>query len=124
MGKRFLLTLTFLSTCLRGNDTIADLLRGKQVYISFITELELIGYPKITIEDEVSIHKLLASCHIISLDQPMKTQYVAVRRNYGIKLADAIVAASAITTNLPLLTADKGFSKIVELSVLLYEHQV
>ena len=37
------------------------------------------------------------------------------------KTADAIIAASAIYLNLPLVTADKGFKKIKELDLQLLE---
>ncbi|MCR5456443.1 MAG: PIN domain-containing protein [Bacteroidales bacterium] len=40
-----------------------------------------------------------------------------MRRTYGTKLPDAIVAATAIECNVPLITADKGFRKIKELQL-------
>jgi predicted nucleic acid-binding protein len=44
---------------------------------------------------------------------------IMVRRKYGTKLPDAIVAATAIENSVPLITADKGFSKIKELKLVL-----
>ena len=40
-------------------------------------------------------------------------------KKYKTKLPDAIVAASAIVNNLPLITADKGFNQIEELNLKL-----
>lgn len=39
----------------------------------------------------------------------------------GIKLPDAIIAATAIKNRVPLLTADKGFRQIAELDLILLE---
>jgi predicted nucleic acid-binding protein len=43
----------------------------------------------------------------------------AIRQNNKIKLPDAIIAATAMQYGLPLVTADKGFSKITNLDLLL-----
>ncbi|MBQ9620289.1 MAG: hypothetical protein IJR44_07350 [Neisseriaceae bacterium] len=39
----------------------------------------------------------------------------------GIKLPDAIIAATVIKNRVPLLTADKGFRQIAELDLILLE---
>jgi hypothetical protein len=42
---------------------------------------------------------------------------IQLRRKYNIKLPDAIIAASAIESDLVLMTADSGFKKIDELQL-------
>jgi len=44
-----------------------------------------------------------------------------LRKKYSIKLPDAIVASTSIVYGLPLVTADKAFSKIKELDLILIE---
>lgn len=44
-----------------------------------------------------------------------------LRRKYATKLPDAIIAATCIVYDLPLVTADIGFTKISELDVILIE---
>ncbi len=44
-----------------------------------------------------------------------------LKRKYNIKLPDAIIASTCLTYKLPLVTADKGFSRILELDLFLIE---
>lgn len=41
------------------------------------------------------------------------------RKHYKIKLPDAIIAATAIVNQIPLITADKVFEQIKELNLVL-----
>ena len=55
------------------------------------------------------------------MDNLVKEEAIRIRKIYGTKLPDAIVAATAIVNNLTLLTADKGFNKIKELNMILLQ---
>jgi predicted nucleic acid-binding protein len=44
-----------------------------------------------------------------------------LKRKYHIKLPDAVIAATCLVFDIPLVTADKGFSKISELDLILIE---
>lgn len=47
---------------------------------------------------------------------------IRLRKTYRLKIPDAIVAATALTQQLPLLTADTDFERIKdEVAVLMYE---
>src|SRR5699024_9193164 len=120
-GKEILADTNILLYLLKGDDTIAGWLQNKKVFISFITELELLGYDKITAKEEVQIKELLRDCHLIALNNEIKEIYIHLKRRYSLKLADCIIAASAIFLNIPLITADKQISSAEELEVLLYE---
>lgn len=61
----------------------------------------------------------MLDCNEISLTDEIKENTIEIRKKYKIKLPDAIVAASAIVNNLPLITADKGFNQIEELNLKL-----
>jgi predicted nucleic acid-binding protein len=50
----------------------------------------------------------------------IKEKYLLIKRAYTIKLPDAIIAASALAFDMPLITADFGFQKINELKVILH----
>lgn len=43
-GKEILVDTNIILYLLKGNDTLEDLLQGKSLHVSFITELELIGF--------------------------------------------------------------------------------
>ena len=53
------------------------------------------------------------------LNAHIKAQTIKLRKKYKIKLPDAIIAATAITYELPLVSADQGFSQIEELDFIL-----
>lgn len=46
------------------------------------------------------------------MNDMIKNEAILIRRTYGTKLPDAIVAATSIYSRLQLVTADKGFRKI------------
>ncbi|MHB1278253.1 MAG: type II toxin-antitoxin system VapC family toxin [Bacteroidia bacterium] len=103
------------------DDTIAELLDGREVYISFITELELLGYKSLTDTERKRIESFISDCIVIDINGEIKRNVIALRNSYSIKLPDCIVASTAIYLGLPLVTADKGFQKIQELSLIIYE---
>ncbi len=119
-GKEILVDTNVILYLLKGNDTLEDLLQGKDIYISFITELELIGFKNITPQEEQQIQSLLTDSTVTPLSATIKREYTSIRKKYSLKLADAIIAATAITLDMPLITADKQFSTISELNLVHY----
>jgi predicted nucleic acid-binding protein len=120
-GKQILVDTNILLYLLKGNDTLEDLLQGKTIYLSFVTELELLGLKRLSAEEENQIQALLSDCVIVPLNNSIKQKYVELRRSYHLKLADALIAATAIASNLPFITADKQFRTVVELTLIAYE---
>ena len=55
------------------------------------------------------------------MNDTIKEKYVELRKNYNLKLADAVIAATAIASNIPLITSDKQFSTVKELRLITYE---
>ena len=47
---------------LNGDTTIAEILDGQDVYISFITELELLGFQDLKQQDLPLIEEFLSNC--------------------------------------------------------------
>ena len=62
---------------------------------------------------------LIDDCWCIEWNAEIKAQTINLRKKYKIKLPDAIIAATAITYELPLVSADQGFSQIEELDFIL-----
>jgi hypothetical protein len=62
------------------------------------------------------LHNFINDITVIELEQTIKIKTVALRKNYGIKLPDAIIAATAIQYDLTLITNNtKDFKIITEL---------
>lgn len=108
---------------LSGDRVVAEILDGKNVFISFITELELLGFHGITIEEHQRIENFLKECIIVDLNESIKLETVKLKQSNKIKLPDAIIGATSIYMNIPLISADSGFEKFDELQFIKYEKQ-
>ena len=115
-GIDFLADTNALIYLLNGNYCMTPYLQ-KRLSFSVISEMELLSFPGITQQEEDSIKSLLQDCTELSISSEIKKQTIEIRKKYRIKLPDAIVSASAIVNNIPLITADKGFRQIAELSL-------
>ena len=93
----------------------------KNLGISVVTEMELLSYRNITESEVKLIKEMMMWCKEFQLSDNIKDRAIILRRTYGTKLPDAIVAATAIECNVPLISADKGFRKIKELMLELIE---
>jgi len=119
-GTKLLLDTNIVLCLLSGDRTIANLIDGKQIYISIITEFELLGYQSISEEDQKQIKAFLGECMIINIGGQIKEMTIELRKAYNLKLPDSIIAATSQHLDIPLITSDQGFNKIEEVNVLLY----
>ncbi|MDB5124365.1 MAG: type toxin-antitoxin system VapC family toxin [Mucilaginibacter sp.] len=121
-GKEILVDTNIVLYLLNGSDTLETILQGKTIHLSFITELELVGFRNITDKEEQQIADLLIECTIVSLNNRIKEKYIEIRRKYHLKLADAIIAATSLVLDIPLISADKQFKTVKELNLITYQH--
>ena len=120
-GNNLFLDTNVILYLISGDKTLADLLDNKTIYISFITELELLGYKEISLEELKKIEDFLNSVSIIEINSEIKKITIGLKRNYKIRLPDAIIAATSTYMNLPLMTSDKDLSKLTGLNILQYQ---
>jgi predicted nucleic acid-binding protein len=119
-GNRFLLDTNIILYILSGDKIITNYLRNKILYTSIICEIELFSYKSISLNEEKEIEKFLSKFRIISIDQSVKELSIQLRKKYSLKIPDTIIAATSISLGIPLVTADKGFEQISELTIDLY----
>ena len=62
---------------------------------SVVTELELLSKPGMPSAEVAAVELFLETCEIIELTAPVKVLVLELRRQYHLKLPDAIVAATA-----------------------------
>ncbi len=120
-GNRLLLDTNIILYLLGGDQTLAQLLEGKIPHISFISELELYGFKKLTKSERGKIDGLLDQCTIIDINAGIKVKAIEIRQNQGLKLPDCIIAGTALYLDIPLFSSDKDFSKIDNLNLLSYQ---
>ena len=82
--------------------------------VSQITRMELLGYPQLTDEEDGTIRGFLANCQVRMIDEQVEAQAIQLRRNGIFKLPDAIIAATALTGSLRLLTLDQGMLRSLQ----------
>lgn len=119
-GERLLVDTNILIFLLQGNPEIRDLLDGKSILISFVTELELLSIPHLSSQEQGIIEELIEDCRVIDIPAEVKWKSVEIRRTSKLKLPDSIILASSIYAECPLFTADKGFGKTDAGQVILY----
>ncbi len=112
---RFLLD-TNVAIRLLGGKLMAPLPEG--LYgISIVSEIELLSFSSLRQEEEQAIHLLLNMLERLALNRAVRDQTILLRRRLGLKLPDAVIAATAIAWNATLLTNDQQLQQVPELMV-------
>src|SRR6478672_3857280 len=114
-GTKYLLDTNIVLFIVSGDKAISNYLHLKELYVSVITEIELLGFQKLSQKEEKEIKNLIAELRLVQLDEAVKNETILLRKTYNLKLPDCIIAATAITWNLTLISADKQFKQIKNL---------
>jgi predicted nucleic acid-binding protein len=120
-GTKILIDTNIAINLLRGDDHLAIALQDTEAYVSFIVELELLGYQEISIEEESWVEMFLDQCVVIDINSGIKEIATYIQRQYNLKLPDAIIAATSIFLGVPLLSADHHFEEVKELIFVFYQ---
>ncbi len=119
-GLRYLADTNAFIFLLDKHPALKNLLESEWRF-SFITEIELLGKPGISAHEIRNIRDLLDSCVKVVHAEEINKLTISLKQQYKIKLPDALIAASAIFHDLPLLTFDKGFAQIKSVDLILLE---
>ena len=125
MGQRYLLDtnicLYFLNKNLTENGfhLVGAAIDSKEVAISVVSQMELLGFAFPSPEEEGITEQFVADINILSLTDSIVRQTIAVRKEHKIKLPDAIIAATTLVYGLTLITRNvSDFKSINNLQVL------
>jgi len=110
-GNKYLADTNAFIYFLNKHPAIQPLL-GVEWSYSFITRIELLGKPGISTHAISMAEALLSSCTALPHTEAINDLAISLKQQYKIKTPDALIAATAIYHNLPLLTADNGFKRI------------
>lgn len=119
-GYRYLADTNAYIFLLDKHPALKPLLNTEWSY-SFITEIELKGKQGIKSNELKSITELLATCVKVPYLEEINKITIELKQQFKIKTPDAIIAATSLYRNIPLITFDKGFSSIASLDLVLLE---
>jgi predicted nucleic acid-binding protein len=120
-GNNILLDTNTVLYFLSGDQTVADFIQEKKLFISIITELELLSYKNLTTKEIKVITTFLKEIHIENISQKIKEESIKIRRSSNLKLPDCIIAATSISLQIPIFSADKDLKNIEGLDFIFYE---
>jgi predicted nucleic acid-binding protein len=118
-GERVVADISALIHLLDGNVEATRVLQGSEVFVSFITELELLSGKRNPPGLLSRKRALLGDCTILDVNNRIKELVIHLRVRHGLKLPDCIIAATAIHLDLPLITSDSHFERLKD-EVALY----
>lgn len=118
-GTKVLADTNTIINLSEGIGNVVPFLKDKDVYMSIITEIELLGWYNISARDVQYFQSIFEACYIIELIPQIKNIAIQIKQENRIKLPDAIIAATAIFLEIPLLTFNLGFAKIKKLDLIL-----
>ncbi len=119
-GNNYLLDTNILLYALKG---LADVRLYFDIppSISVVTEIEILGVKEMS-DEEIKVRETVVEyCQIIPITNSIKRKAIELKRKIKLAVPDALIAATAIEGDLSLVTADKGFKRIKELSLILIE---
>ncbi len=106
----YLLDTNAILYFLEGRAEKLPLEANDNLFISFITKIELLSYDLSSKEKNI-IDRLLANYEIIYVDDSLIELTVHIRRDHGLKLPDSIIVATAMQCDATVVTADKQILK-------------
>ena len=85
------------------------------LFISDITFMETLGYAFADGIEKQETQNLVSILIRRPIDETIVQKVITLRQNHRIKLPDAIIASTALSNNLTLISADNAYSKIFNL---------
>jgi len=95
-------------------DFLSNLITQDSFNISILTKIEFLGWDKHTTEGFKKCKELLEPANIYPVGEEIANKAIELRRERNIKLADAVIAATALLNNLKLATRNVDDFKAIE----------
>ncbi len=121
--KRYLLDTNILIYYWKGDIPKGEMKHVEEILkhsfiISIITKIELLGWKKHTREGYEMARDFLDRAEILPIDDDLAEFTIELKRNNIIKLADALIAATALSNELVLVTRNEDdFSILTNLEI-------
>lgn len=118
-GDNIVVDTSLIINLFNGVEEVQPLITGRNLFVSVISEIEVLSFPRLTPAAKQLLKAFLSECYIVDIEPNIKELTIDIRSKSKIKLPDAVIAATAIYFDLPLFTMDKGFNKISDLNTVI-----
>jgi predicted nucleic acid-binding protein len=100
-------------------DFIGRLISQRAFYISILTKIEFLGWDKHNPEGFEKCKNLIEFATVYPVEEDIANKAIKLKRETEIKLADAVIAATAILNNMKLATRNvEDFKMLKDLEVI------
>ncbi len=114
-GERVVVDTSALVDFAKGDPAVAHVLIGLEVHISIITEIEFLSWPGLAESRQVDAHAYLGQYSSNGIGDSIRDKAAWIKRTFKLKLPDAVIAATAVHLNAPLITRDKDFKPVAHI---------
>ena len=98
---------------------LKEWLKSKDITVSLITKLEVLGYHDLNEKDQIYFETFFKKCELIDIDSLIIETAINLRQFKSMSLGDAIIAATAKEHSLAIVTANtKDFKHIENLELI------
>jgi len=98
---------------------LKEWLKSKDIVVSLITKLEVLGYHDLNEKDQIYFEIFFKKCELIAIDSLIIETAISLRQFKSMSLGDAIIAATAKEHRLVIVTANtKDFKHIENLELI------
>lgn len=118
MMERIIIDTNVLIQGFKNNPKALIILNEKELFLSFITVIELFSYPELVKEEEKLLSDFVSNCTVINNTPELQEIVIAIRKKFRLKIPDAFIAATALQYKLPLFSNDSIFERISELNFI------
>lgn len=118
-GDSIVIDTSFIINLFNGVTEVQELITNRNLFVSVISEIEVLSFPNLKDSDKALIKNFLSECYIVDIEPAIKDITIEIRSTFKTKLPDAVIAATAMYFDLPLFTMDKGFEKIADLQAVI-----
>jgi toxin FitB len=87
-----------------GGERLRPWLDDAGAIVSIVSRIEALGYSGISVEEEAALQAALQSLPETGLSEVVAIRAIALRRERKMGLADAIITATALAHDVPLVT--------------------
>ena len=91
-----------------GGEHLSSWFSDPAAVVSIVTRIEALGFPKISPDEEAAIKEALSAIPEAGLNDAVANRAIGLRQQRKMGIGDAIIAATALVHDLPLVTRNTG----------------